>query len=198
VFRFLEREKENAVLKASYIKWGLLAIVLAVFVPWSAMVYARERSSQQAIEVSTQFITPRMQMRFPKDIRWDPQSFLGRGKDAGFWDWSPKGVVLTPKGENIFGDNGKEITGDLVVGTREISTIKSVQPRGDTREVLFLYTWTDFTDATKLFSTPPQKGKEYEALAVLSEKSGGWEVTSLTTPEYSRVLDILTAETKHP
>ena len=185
-------------MNSAYIKWGLVAAVLAVFLPWWAVVYSRERSAKEAIEVYTQFDQPTMKMHFPKDIHWDPQSFLGRGKDAGFWDWSPKGIALTPKGENIFGDNGKEITGDLVVGKREISTIKSVQPRGDTREVLFLYTWTDFTDATKLFSTPPKKDKEYQALAVLSEKGGSWEVTSLTTPEYTGILDILTAETRHP
>ena len=185
-------------MNSAYIKWGLLAVVLAVFLPWWAITYSRERASQQAIEVYTQFTNPRMQMRFPKDIHWDPQSFLGRGKDAGFWDWSPKGVALTPKGENIFGDNGKEITGDLIVGTREISTIKSVQPHGDTREVLFLYTWTDFTDAAKLFNHAPQKGKEYQAVAQLSEKGGAWEVTSIAAPDYDGIMAILTAETKHP
>ena len=185
-------------MNSAYIKWGLLAAVLAVFLPWWALVYSRERVGKEALEVDTQFVQPTMKIRFSKDIRWDPQSFLGRGKDAGFWDWSPKGIVLTPKGQNIFGDTGKEITGNLRVGKREVSTIKSVQPVGDTREVRFLYTWTDFTDAAKLFSTPPQKEKEYEALAVLSNKGDGWEVTSLTTPEYTRVLDILTAETMHP
>jgi hypothetical protein len=106
-------------------------------------------------------------MSFRKDIRWDPQSFLGRGRDAGLWDWSEKGVVLTPKGQNIFGDNGKEISGDLIVGKCEISTIKSVQPRDGKREVIFLYVWKDLTDAAKLLSSPPVKGREYQALAVI-------------------------------
>ena len=185
-------------MNSAYIKWGLLAAVLAAFLPWMALTYSRERVSKEAIEVYQEFLQPTVKFHFSKDIHWDPQSFLGRGKEIGFWDWSPKGVVLTPKGENIFGDNGKEITGNLVVGKRQISTIKSVQPVGDTREVHFLYTWSDFTDASKLFGTPPQKEKEYEAVAILTDKGQGWEVTSLTTPEYTRVVNILTAETMHP
>ncbi|GEM_PF-6391692 len=185
-------------MNSAYLKWGFVGAVLVVMLPWWAVVHTRERVAREAIELYTPFAQPTMKLQFRKDIRWDPQGFLGRGRDVGFWDWSEKGVVLTPKGQNIFGDNGKEIAGDLIVGKRQVSAIKSVQPVGDKREVVFFYTWSEFTDASQLFSKPPKKDQEYEATATLTEKDGGWEVTSLTTPEYQRVMDILAAETKHP
>lgn len=185
-------------MQVSHIKWVLLGAVVVVMLPWLAVVYSRERNSREVIEMYPEFAQPRVQIHFRKDIRWDPMSFLGRGRDLGVWDWSEKGVILTPKGQNMFGDTGKQITGDMVVGKREISTIKSVQPANGKREVLFLYVWTDLTDAAKLMSQAPVKGREYQAVATLSEKGGSWEVTSLSAPDYARSVEILTAETKHP
>ena len=121
--------------------------------------------------------------------------FLGRGRNAGFWDWSPKGVVLTPKGENLFVDRDGAIAGDLIAGKREITNIKSVQPRDDgSREVLFLFRWTELNDMAKLLASPPEVGKEYQAVAQLVEEGGAWKVKTLSTPDFTRSLDILTTE----
>src|SRR5258706_2850165 len=183
-------------MNVSHIKWVLVAAVLVIMLPWFAVTYSREHSSKQAIELYTPFSQPRFQLRFNKSIRWDPQSFLGRGRDNGYWDWSEKGVVLTPKGENMFADDGKQIFGDMVVGKREITTIKSVQPRANQRDVLFIYRWTEMSGGVKLMTNPPPLGREYQAVATLSEKAGAWEVTSLSDPEYTHIFDILMAETK--
>jgi len=183
-------------LNVSHIKWVLVGAVLVVFIPWFAVVMSRESSSQDAIENFKDFAQPHMTIKFSKTIPWDPQSFLGRGRTIGFWDWSEKGVVLTSKGQNIFAEpGGKDISGDVVVGKRKITTVKSVQPVGANREVLFLYAWTELTDVAKLFSKPPEIGKEYQGLATLVEKTGAWDVKALTTPDFSRAVEILMAET---
>ena len=183
-------------MRVAHIKWVLLAAVLVVFIPWVLITLSRESNSAQVIEDSREFSEPRIQFKFAKSIQWDPQSFLGRGRNAGFWDWSEKGVVLTPKGQNHFVENGPMIAGDLVVGKRKVTTVKSVQPNGDLREVIFLWTWTDTTDAAKLFNQPLQMGKEYQGVATLVDKGGGvWQVKSLSTPDFARTVDILKAET---
>ena len=183
-------------MKVEHLKWVLVGVVIAVFVPWWAVVYSRESSSQEVLETATAFAKPRVKIKFSKTIQWDPQSFLGRGRKAGFWDWSPKGVVLTPKGQNLFVDDESDISGELVAGERKITTIKSVQPRGAEREVLFLFSWTELTDMTKLLNAPPVIGKEYQAVARLAEEGGVWKLKSLSTPEFSTSLDVLATETK--
>ena len=183
-------------MKVEHLKWAFVALVIAIFVPWWAVTYSRESSSQDAIESDNKFVKPKVSIKFSKTIQWDGQSFLGRGHNAGFWDWTPKGVVLTPKGQNMFGDDQTSISGDLVAGERKITTIKSVQPRGLEREVLFLFVWTELTDTTKLLNAPPVIGKEYQAVARLAEEGGIWKLKSLATPEFTTSLDILATEMK--
>ena len=183
-------------MKIEHLKWAFVALVVAIFVPWWAVTYSRESSSQEAIESDPKFTKPKVTVNFSKNIQWDGQSFLGRGHNAGFWDWTPKGVALTPKGQNLFGDDATTISGDLVVGSRKITTIKSVQPKGAEREVLFLFSWTELTDMTKLLNAAPVIGKEYQAVALLAEESGVWKVKSLSTPDFTTALTILATETQ--
>lgn len=183
-------------MNVSHIKWVLVGVVIAVFVPWWLVVVARESACRQALELYSPLTDPKVTIHFDKTISWDPQSFLGRGRQAGFWDWSPKGVVLTNRGQNLFGDTPKDITGELVAGKREITTIKSVQNTADGREVTFLYKWTETTDAVKLLNAAPTIGKEYEAVAMVVEDASGWKVKSLADPEFTRALDILAAQAR--
>lgn len=182
-------------MKVEHLKWAFVALIVAIFLPWMAVVHSRESSSQDFIESEKQFAKPSVKIKFSKTIQWDPQSFLGRGRKAGFWDWSPKGVELTPKGQNLFGDDQTSISGDVVIGTRKITTIKSVQPIGTGREVVFLFTWTELTDIAALLNAPPIIGKEYQAVAVLAEESGAWKLKSLATPDFTTSLDVLATET---
>jgi hypothetical protein len=182
--------------KVEHLKWAFVAEVVVVFLPWMLIVHSRESSSQDFIESEKQFAKPSVKIKFSKTIQWDGQSFLGRGHKAGFWDWSPKGVVLTPKGQLLFGDDQTSISGDVVMGTRKITTVKSVQPNGNDREVIFLFAWTELTDIAALLNAAPVIGKEYQAVAVLSEENGAWRLKSLSTPDYNTSLDILATETK--
>jgi hypothetical protein len=181
--------------KVEHLKWVFVAVVVAAFLPWWIMTASRESSSQDAIESDPKFAKPKVNVKFSKTIQWDGQSFLGRGRTAGFWDWTPKGVVLTPKGQNLFEDDQTSISGDLVVGARKLTTIKSVQPRGAEREVLFLFVWTELTDMTKLLNASPVIGKEYQAVATLAETGGVWKMKSLSTPDFTTSLLVLTTET---
>ena len=61
-----------------------------------------------------------------------------------------------------------------------------------------MYSWTELTDTVKLLTSPPVIGKEYESVAVLEEGKGGWKVKSLTTPEFTRTIDVLKTEMMHP
>ncbi len=174
------------------IHWILVLAVAAVFIPWWAMTGMRERTARLAVELHTSFTQPRLEFRFSKRISYDPQTFVGRGRVAGFWDWTPEGLVLTEKGSKFFRDDGPDIAAALVMGRRQITTIRSVQNKDGGRDTRFVYNWKEVSEpAAKLLSSPPHAGADYEGEALLAEESGVWRVKSLSTPDYEKPVAIL-------
>src|SRR5438445_4488633 len=130
---------------AERLKWVLVALVAAIFIPWWALTAARDRSARLAIELHTPFVKPFLDVRFSKKIPYDPQSFIGRGREAGYWEWSPEGLTSTSKGRLYFEDAGDSISGAVAAGKREIRSIESVQDRNGGRQERFHYDRTNMS-----------------------------------------------------
>ena len=176
-------------------QWILALLVVAVFVPWWAYTAYGEHRARFAIELHTPFTRPSLELRFSKHIYYDPQTFVGRGRQAGYWEWSTNGLALTEKGGLYFRDAGDDLATTGPMGKRSITTIHSVQTRPSGLEVHFNYTWTEIAEpSSKLLNDPPKKGAEYEGMAMLTEQNGVWKVQSLNTPDLERTLAILLAQ----
>jgi hypothetical protein len=175
-------------------QWILALVVAAGFGVWWGVTSYGEHRARMAIELHTPFSRPALEMRFAKTIYYDPQSFVGRGRQAGYWEWSPTGLVLTEKGGKYFRDTGAEFATASPIGRRAVGNIHSVQTRPGAMEVKFRYTWTEVNEpAISLVGTKdaPRKDAEYEGVATLVEEGGVWKVQSLKTPDLDKPLAIL-------
>ena len=116
-------------------QWILALLVVAIFVPWWAYTAYGEHRARFAIELHTPFTRPFLELRFSKHIYYDPQTFVGRGRQAGYWEWSTNGLALTEKGGLYFRDAGDDLATAGPMGKRSITTIHSVQTRASGLEV---------------------------------------------------------------
>lgn len=173
-------------------QWILALVVVAAFVPWCLYTAYGEHRAKQAIELHTPFARPFLEMRFAKTIFYDPQSFVGRGRTAGYWEWSPEGLKITEKGLLYFRDAGTDLATALPMGKREVTSVHSVQNKPPVLEVKFTYTWTEVNEpAVRLLSPAPKKDGEYEGVATLVDEGGVWKLQTLSTPDLEKPLTVL-------
>ncbi len=175
-------------------QWILVAAVGAIFLPWWGITAAREHSARLAIELHTPFLKPFLDVRFSKKIQYDPQTFIGRGRETGYWIWSPEGLELGSKGRQFFADtgDGESIAGAITAGKRQLDSVNSVQDRNGGREVLFNYSWTEISEPiAKLLNAPPKKGVAYRGKAMLVEENSVWKVQSMSLPDFDEPMAIL-------
>jgi len=177
--------------------WILLIAALLVFLPPVTFTLLRERESRLALELYEPFSRPSFDLSFPKTTAYDPLSFVGRGRQAGFWEWSPEGLTLTEKGRRFFADTPTSISGSVTAGRRRVTSIGTVEDRGGNREVKFLYVWMEVSEpAAVLLDHAPTAGAGYEGRAVLAKESGVWRAKSLNLPEYDKPLARLLDESQ--
>ena len=172
-------------------------IVAAVFLPWWGITAVREHAARMAVELHTAFNQPSLELSFSKKITYDPQTFVGRGRHSGLWDWSPEGLTLTEKGRKFFTDDASSIWGSFAAGRRVVKAFGAVQDVSGGREVTFFYTWSEVSEpAAKLLNDPPVAGNAYRGRAVLILDNGVWRVKSLSTPDYDKALALLLTEAR--
>jgi hypothetical protein len=173
-------------------QWLLAAVVVAAFIPWWLYTSHGERRARETIELHTPFSRPMFEMRFSKKIYYDPQTFVGRGRKAGYWEWSPDGLALTEKGAQYFRDTGEEYATSSPIGRRAITSVRAVQKTPDGLAVTFKYTWTEVAEpAITLLPTAPRQGQEYEGTAALAEEGGVWKLKTFSTPDLEKPLAIV-------
>ena len=173
-------------------QWLLAMVVVAAFVPWWLYTNYGERRARTTLELHTPFARPLLEMRFSKRIYYDPQTFVGRGRSTGYWEWTPEGLTLTEKGRLYFHESGEDFVTAAPIGRRAIASIRSVQEAPPGYAVTFKYTWTEVAEpASKLLPTPPKKDAEYEGTATLAEEGGVWKVKDLKTPDLEKPLAIV-------
>ena len=167
-------------------------VVVLIFLPWLLLTSKSEREIRQAIESFEPFRVPEFPLRFSRTIEYDPLGFLGRGVQAGFWKWTPEGMVLEEKGRAYFGETRGEIASLVGAGRRVVSKLEGFQDREGRRDVRFRYHWTEVTSpAQALLSKSPVPNEEYEGRAVLFERAGLWRVEALETPDFDHPIALL-------
>ena len=170
----------------------LVLLVAAGFLPWWGITAVREHTGRMAVELHIPFNQPFLELSFSKNIAYDPQTFVGRGRQAGFWEWSPEGLTLTEKGRKFFTDNGPSFSGSIAAGRRLLKSSVSVQDRNGGREVSFFYAWSEVNEpVARLFNDPPLAGSVYRGRATLALENGVWRVKSLSTPDYDKAMALL-------
>ena len=167
-------------------------LVVLIFLPWVLLTGKSEREIRRTIETFEPFQLPEFPLQFSRTMEYDSLGFLGRGVRAGFWKWTPEGMVLAEKGRAYFTQTPSEISTVVGAGRRVISKLQGFQDREGRREVRFRYRWTKVTPpAQALLSIPPVPNEEYEGRAVLVKHSGHWRVELLETPDFDQPMALL-------
>lgn len=167
-------------------------IVLVLFLPWVLLTGKSERDSRRAIESYDPFSLPAFPIRFSKTMKFDPLGFLGQGMHAGFWQWTPNGMVLADGGRPYFAESADSISSIVGAGKRAITSLQGYQDRDGKRELRFRYRWTEVTPpARSLLSKPPDPNEEYDGKALLARTSGVWRVEKLETPDFDIPMKLL-------
>ncbi|MBI4463870.1 MAG: hypothetical protein HY647_04120 [Acidobacteria bacterium] len=169
--------------------WGIVAILLGIFLAGEAYLTWRDREPQEVLESHAPFITPAFDLQFSRKFPYDPHSFVGRGARAGFWQWTPEGLVLTEAGRNHFEVSGEQIISKAVAGRRSVKRIRASHNLNGERRIEFLYEWTEISlPAAVLLTPPPRPGEEYPGEAVLRREDQGWRVKTLRTLDFEKPM----------
>ena len=170
-------------------------VVVLVFLPWMLLTVKAEHDARQAIESYDPFTLPEFRIRVSKTMKYDPLGVLGRGAQAGFWQWTPAGMVLVAAGRPYFSETPEAIACIVGAGRRAVAKIERNQDREGKREVRFLYRWVEITPpARALLSSAPDPGREYEGRALLVKQNGQWRVQWMDTPHFDKPMALLKDE----
>jgi hypothetical protein len=172
--------------------WKIAAVLVALFLISQAYFSWRDSFLVSALNNSPAFASPEFPLEFSSRIQYDPLTFVGRGARAGFWDWTPEGLVLTTEGSRYFRIEGSRIISHAVAGRRRFSRFRERATQGPTERISFFYVWEELSPPTvALLFPPPQLGDEYLASAVLVRSGEQWEMSALETPDYDKPLQQL-------
>jgi hypothetical protein len=163
-----------------------------LFLPWMLFTAKTERDMRLAIDRHPAFSTPEFPFKFAPTMKWDPLGFMGQGRQAGFWDWTPERLVLADGGRAYFSETEDAITSLVGAGRREVAGIDGYQDRDGRREVRFQYRWTELTPpAQALLSKPPVPGRKYDGRAIMVKEGRDWRVEELSTPDFDIIMRLL-------
>lgn len=169
--------------------WGIAAILLGIFLLVQAFLAWQDRGPKEALESYAPFVAPPFELQFSRQFPYDPHSFIGRGARAGFWQWTPQGLILTAQGRNYFELSGEMFVSKAAAGRRSLLRIRANRSINGERRLEFLYQWTEISPpAAVLLVPPPRQGEEYPGEAVLSREQQGWKVKSLRALDFEKPL----------
>lgn len=169
--------------------------VLLVFLPWMLVCLKAAHDARRAIESYDPFALPDFRIRVSKTMKYDPLGVLGRGARAGFWQWTPEGIVLAAAGRPYFSETPEAIACIVGAGRRAVTEIERYNDREGKREVRFHYRWVQITPpARALLSSAPDPGREYEGRALLVKQNDQWRVQWMDTPHFDKPMALLKDE----
>jgi hypothetical protein len=167
----------------------IAAVLVIVFLLVQGYLAIRDRGLTSSIDSHAAFAQPPLPLEFSRKKDFDPLSFLGRGQQAGLWDWTPEGLELTADGKNYFDQTGDQFVSRASAGQRKVARLSNISTRDGRREISFFYVWTEVTPpASALLFPAPQTGKEYLGRAVLEQDQGDWKVASFETQDFDEPL----------
>ena len=168
------------------------AVLVILFLLVQGYLAIRDRGLTSSIDSHAAFAQPALPLEFSRKMEFDPLSFLGRGQEAGLWEWTPEGLVLTEEGKNYFDQTGDQFISRASAGQRRVTRVQSVEcqdGRAKRCVVAFFYEWTEIsTPAATLPRPAPSLGQEYLGRAHLMQGPQGWEVVSLETRDFDEPL----------
>ena len=168
------------------------AVLFIVFLVVQGYLLIRDRDIRTAIDNHAEFAQPALPLEFSRKKDFDPLSFLGRGQQAGLWDWTPEGLELTADGKSFFEQDGDQFISHASAGQRRVTRLSSVDNSDGRREISFFYEWTEITPpAAALLFPSPETGKEFLGRAVLEQDQGQWKVASFETLDFDEPLSRL-------
>jgi hypothetical protein len=175
--------------------WGIAAAILAIFFLGEIYLAWRDRAAQAALEDFPPFTTPAFDLAFSKKIPYDPLSFVGKGAQTGYWQWSPDGLILTEQGRKFFEESGEMFVSKAPAGKRRLQRIRINQGTKDgDRQLDFIYQWVEVSPvAAVLLVHPPLLNEEYPGQAILTRQGGSWKVKSLRTQDFEDSMGHLKA-----
>lgn len=172
--------------------WKLALILVAMFLMYQGYQWLRDQELVAALEGTPEFASPELSLTFPKGIQYDPLSFVGRGARAGWWRWTPAGLVLTEEGGKYFRMEDNNIVSHGPAGRRRFSRLRERSAQPDAVRLVFFYRWEQISPpATTLLTPPPQLGSEYLARAVLRREGDTWRLVSLEARDFDEPLQRL-------
>jgi len=169
--------------------WKVAAVLLGIFLLVQGYLVWQDRGVTAALDGHEPFATPAFPLQFSRKMAYDPLSFLGRGRQAGLWNWTPDGLVLTEEGKKFFEQSGEQFLSRAPAGRRRVTRLRDIGEGDGRREVFFFYQWTEVApSAAALLYPAPQAGQEYLGRAILEQADGAWRVTSFQTLDLDEPL----------
>jgi len=168
--------------------WKVAAVLLGIFLLVQGYLMWRDRGVMAAIDAHEPFAAPALPIQFSRKMEYDPLSFLGRGRQAGLWNWTPEGLSLTEEGKKFFEQSGEQFLSRAPAGRRRVTRLRDIGESGGRREVFFFYQWTEVAPPAALLYPAPQAGTEYLGRAALEQADGAWRVTSFQTLDFDEPL----------
>lgn len=169
--------------------WGIAAILLGGFLLAQVYLGRRDQDIQITLEGYAPFATPPFELQFSKKFPYDPHSFVGRGARAGFWQWTPEGLVLTDEGRKYFEEAGDQFISRAAAGRRRIKRLRGMQSKDGPRQYDFFYEWVEVSPpAAVLLAPPPRTNEEYLGSMMLVREGGEWRVNYLLTRDFDETM----------
>jgi hypothetical protein len=168
--------------------WKVAAVLLGIFLLVQGYLVWRDRGLTSALDAHEPFATPAFPLQLSRKMAYDPLSFLGRGRQAGLWNWTQDGLVLTEEGKKFFEQSGEQFLSRAPAGRRRVTRLRDIGESDGRREVFFFYQWTEVAPPAALLYPAPQAGQEYLGRAVLEQADGAWRVASFQTLDFDEPL----------
>jgi hypothetical protein len=167
----------------------IAGVLFVLFLLVQGYFLIRDRDLSSAIDNHAPFTQPTLPLEFSRKTAYDPLSFIGRGRQAGLWDWTPEGLLLTDLGRGFFEADGDQFISRASAGKRKVSRISDIADNGGHRVISFFYEWTEVTPAASVLLRPaPQIGAEYPGRAILNREDGDWKVESFEARDFEEPL----------
>ena len=169
--------------------WGIAAVLVGIFLLLQGYLAWRDRGLVAAIEGYEPLAAPAFDLQFSRKLPYDPLLFTGRGAQAGFWKWTPAGLVLTEEGQEFFEQSGDQFIGHAPAGRRRLSRIRDIRSQNGQQVIEFFYEWTEVSPlVTALLRPAPRTAEEYLGHAVLEREQGAWKVVSLQARDFEEPM----------
>jgi hypothetical protein len=167
---------------------GLLVATLLVF--WIGRTL-RHSEMRRVLNEQAAFHSPALGIMFPQVAPDTPahRDLLAAGERLRYWVVRPRAadasrleVRVTDTGRRFFSPVGNQILATFGAGRREVTRVLEVRGGDQTREVRFLYRWTELHPGVAVLGqAAPEAGQEYEGKALASFENERWRIVNWTT-----------------